>query len=65
MEIQAKKQTPGVNGREEVASESGNVAKHQSVELQANNQTPGVKENDDEELLLFRTKQSRLKVAMF
>ena len=54
MEIQAKKQTPGVNGREEVASESGNVAKHQSVELQANNQTLGVKENDDEEIAVVQ-----------
>lgn len=56
VEIQAKKQTPGVNGSgvgevvsdkgEEVASESGNVVTHQSVELQANKQTPSVREND-------------------
>ena len=60
VEIQAKKQTPGVNGSdvgevvvdkgEQGASESGNVVKHQSVELRANNQTPGVKENDGEEI---------------
>ena len=46
VEIKAKKQTPGVNRSdvgevvvdkgEPVASESGNVVSHQSVELQAN-----------------------------
>ena len=60
VEIKAKKQTPVVNGSdvgevvvdkgEAVASESGNVVTHQTVELQANNQTSGVKENDGEEI---------------
>ena len=64
VEIQAKRQTPGVNGSdvgevvvdkgEEVASESGNVVTHQSVELQANKQTPGVKENDGEEIAVVQ-----------
>lgn len=66
VEIQAKKQTPGVNGSdvgevvvdkgEEVASESGNVVTHQSVELQANKQTPSVKENDGEEIAVVQNK---------
>ncbi|CAH3199356.1 unnamed protein product, partial [Porites evermanni] len=41
---------------EEVASESGNVVTHQSVELQANKQTPSVKENDGEEIAVVQNK---------
>ena len=56
VELQANKQTPGVNDNDgeeiavdqnqAVASESGNVLTHQPVEFEGNKQTPSVNEND-------------------